>query len=90
MTDTTERRPRLIDVLNASCKGAAPPSDFAWRCYLRALVAEVLPEEPPPEVHWEEPEALFWHERQRIRALLLAEAERAERGDAPTPPTPEP
>jgi hypothetical protein len=52
---------------------------------LRAIADVVVPEEPEPlisERHHLEPGVIAeWAERQRIRALLLAEAERAERGN---------
>lgn len=61
-----------------------PPNDQA-ACVIRAVQKWLLPEEPEPQSHlvdgdcnprWDE-----WHARQRLRALLITEADRAERGD---------
>lgn len=55
-----------------------PPNDQA-ACVIRALRDWLLPEEGPrPDLSHA---GTRWDERQRLRALLTAEAEIAERGD---------
>ena len=55
---------------------------------IRALRDWLVPEESDPSPEGTQADSFAiadwyrWHERQRLRALLTAEAERAERGDA--------
>jgi hypothetical protein len=57
---------------------------------LRAIADVVVPEEPKPDLYigtdmgWmvNAPATYKWEQRMATRALLLAEAERAEKGDA--------
>jgi hypothetical protein len=73
----------------AGCDGFDPPaSPDCYAAELRAIADVVVPEAPSPS-RWQYRTERFWfmvytawEERQRIRALLLAEAERAEKGDA--------
>jgi hypothetical protein len=53
---------------------------YGYAAELRAIADRVAPEEAPAA--WEPAYKLYErHERQRIRALLLAEADRAEAGE---------
>jgi hypothetical protein len=53
---------------------------YGYAAELRAIADRVVPEEAPAA--WEPAYKLYErHERQRIRALLLAEADRAEAGE---------
>ena len=64
--------------------GCSDPHGYAAE--IRALRDRILPEEddPSPEGTRSDSFAIAgwyrWHERQRLRALLTAEAERAEKG----------
>ena len=61
---------------------------YGYAAEIRALQRYILPDEPEPKVrqstkHYERDheEWLYWVERQRLRALLTAEAERAKKGE---------
>jgi hypothetical protein len=55
---------------------------YGYAAELRAIADEVAPESPPPEDHADATDWHAWSATHEIRALLLAEAERAEKGDA--------
>ena len=62
----------------------SPPASDQAACVIRALRDWLAPEEPDPaEIEfWPDAEAeRDWQHNQRLRALLTAEADRAERGD---------
>lgn len=73
-----------IDLNDGYGTVSGDPDAQTWGAMLRALADAVVPEEPEPRQQ-DMTEEEFWqydptprHERQRIRALLLAEAQRAE------------
>jgi hypothetical protein len=70
----------------AGCNGFNPPaSPDCYAAEIRAIADVVAPDRPQPstlELCYDEDDEREWHYEQRIRALLLAEAERAEKGEA--------
>lgn len=69
----------LVDTANPH---AAPPENDQAACVIRAVAKWLLPEEEPlPDSVHGGNRAARQAERQRLRALLTAEADRAERGE---------
>jgi len=67
---------------NRMKQGPYAPQDIR-AAEIRALADVVAPDRPQPstlELCYDEDDEREWHYEQRIRALLLAEAERAEKG----------
>jgi hypothetical protein len=75
-------RPLWVAMDNASWnrmkQGPYAPQDIR-AAELRAIADVVVPESPPPEDHANATDWHVWSATHEIRALLLAEAERAER-----------
>lgn len=87
-----QKPPPLWRVMHRAYDESAPPGGGEWTnscgyaAEIRALADWLVPEEPEPEVP-DFPDAndmapwQRWHERKRTRQRLLAEADRAERGE---------
>lgn len=87
---TTPNRPPLweeIDrawwqLVNTADPHCCPPASDQAACVIRAVRDWLLPEEPEPSFYADGYVPMrLGEERQRLRALLTAEADRAERGD---------
>ena len=81
---TTPNRPPLWRVMKKAWETTTPDYDGSYAAEIRALRDWLVPETPNPgEVEfWPDDDAeREWQYSQRLRALLTAEADRAERGD---------
>lgn len=88
MTDTPNRPPlwQVMTQARYNSEGARLASiRHATAAEIRALRDWLVPEEPEPKMYHPNGEHTLawceWNSRQRLRALLTAEADRAERGD---------
>ena len=73
----------LVNTAEPHCD---PPASDQAACVIRALRDWLVPEEPEPRIyeHCDRDDLVAWHrwdERQDLRALLTAEAARAEQGE---------
>lgn len=91
MTNPTPDRPSLWRVMRAAFSnrwldveptGTDNAAGLAYAAEIRALRDWLMPEEPEPEPGDRyEQRHIIWRHNQRLRALLGAQADRAERGD---------